>query len=133
MGKKTEVVLASLDKAHVLDVDGALSYYAPDAVYRFGNFPAVTGVEAIRKNLYDTHVDIMKELHAEVVQTWESGDSVIVEMIVRITRTDDKIIEMPCVDVVRLNDKDQIKDLRVYMDMAPFFQGIELPNMPGAR
>jgi hypothetical protein len=133
MGKKLEVVLRSLEAAHELKVDEALSYYAPDAIYRFGNFPAVKGVEAIRKNLYDTHVDIMKSLHVDVVETWEMGNTVIVEMLVRITRTDDRVVEMPCVDVVRLTADDRIGDLRVYMDMAPFFEGIELPNLQGGR
>ncbi len=129
MGKNLDTVLRSLEAAHELKVDEALSYYAPDASYRFGNFPAVTGVPAIRKNLYDTHVDIMKSLHVDVEGTWEVGDTVIVEMVVKITRIDDKVVEMPCVDVARLTADNRIRDLRVYMDMAPFFEGIELPNM----
>ena len=74
MGKNLDVVLSSLEAAHKLNVDGALSYYAPDASYRFGNFPTVTGVPAIRKNLYDTHVDIMRRFtgranHREVQES----------------------------------------------------------------
>jgi hypothetical protein len=133
MGKKLDVVHRSLEAAHKLKVDESLTYYTPDATYRFGNFPAVTGVENIRKNLYDTHVDIMKELHVDIVQDWEIDDTVIIQMLVRITRTDDRVVEMPCVDVVKVTADDRIRDLRVYMDMAPLFEGIELPNLPGGR
>ena len=128
MGKKLEVVQKSLEAAHALRVDESLSYYTKDATYRFGSFPPATGIENIRKNLNDTHVDIMKSLHQEVIATWEIGDTVIIEMLVRITRIDDKVVEMPCVDIIRLTDDDRIRDFRVYMDMGPFLEGIELPN-----
>lgn len=130
MSKRIEIVRRALEAAHAMRVDEVLSYNTEDAYYRFGSFPAVKGIEAIKKNLYDTHLDVMKSLKMEVVQTWEFEDTVIFEMIIRITRIDDKVVELPCVDVIRLSADDKLRDTRVYIDPAPLLAGMELPNAP---
>jgi len=73
---------------------------------------------------------VMKSLKMEVVQTWELEDTVIVEMIIRITRIDDKVVELPCVDIIRLSADDKLRDTRVYIDPSPLLAGLELPNAP---
>jgi hypothetical protein len=130
LSKRIEIVRRALEAAHAMRVDEVLSYNTEDAYYRFGSFPAVKGIEAIKKNLYDTHLDVMKSLKMEVVQTWEFEDTVIFEMIIRITRIDDKVVELPCVDVIRLSADDKLRDTRVYIDPAPLLAGMELPNAP---
>lgn len=130
MSNRIEIVRRALEAAHAMRVDEVLSYNTEDAYYRFGSFPAVRGIEAIKKNLYDTHLDVMKSLQMEVVQTWEFEDTVIFEMIIRITRIDDKVVELPCVDVIRLSADDKLADTRVYIDPSPLLAGLELPNAP---
>jgi len=131
MSRRIEIVRRALEAAHEMRVDEVLSYNTEDAYYRFGSFPPVRGIEAIRKNLYDTHLDIMKSLKVEVLQTWEFGDTVIFEMLIRITRIDDRVVELPCVDVIRLSAEDKLRDTRVYIDPAPLMEGLNLPNAPG--
>jgi hypothetical protein len=131
MSDRIEIVRRALEAAHEMRVDEVLSYNTADAYYRFGSFPPVRGIEAIRKNLYDTHLDIMKSLKVEVLQTWEFGDTVIFEMLIRITRIDDRVVELPCVDVIRLSPDDKLRDTRVYIDPAPLMEGLSLPNAPG--
>lgn len=130
MSSRIEIVHEALEHAHNMRVDESLSYMTKDATYRFASFPAVTGIENIRKNMYETHIDIMKSIKMDVVDTFEVGDTVIFEMIVHITRTDDKVVSLPCVDIIRLTPDNKIRDGRVYMDPGPLFQDIELPNAP---
>jgi limonene-1,2-epoxide hydrolase len=130
MSERTEIVKKALEAAHHMRVDESLSYMTPDATYRFASFPAVTGIDNIRKNLYDTHVDVMKSMEMDVVEIFEVGDTVIFEMVVRIRRIDDRVVELPCVDVIRLTPDNKIRDGRVYMDPAPLIAGLELPNAP---
>jgi hypothetical protein len=130
LSNRIEIVRRALEAAHAMRVDEVLSYNTEDAYYRFGSFPAVRGIEAIKKNLYDTHLDVMKSLQMEVVQTWEFEDTVIFEMIIRITRIDDKVVELPCVDIIRLSADDKLRDTRVYIDPSPLLAGLELPNAP---
>jgi hypothetical protein len=120
------LVKKALFAAHELRVDDALSTNTEDAYYRYGSFPGVQGIAAIRENLMSTHVDFMAKLEMEFLEIFDLGTTVIVEMNLRVHRTDGKIIEMPVVDVVRLTpDKTKIRDMRVYTDPSPLFAGLD--------
>ena len=58
------------------DVDGFVEYFAEDAQFRFGNAPAVSGVEAIGKAVGEFFATIKGMKHT-IRQTWEHPDAVI--------------------------------------------------------
>jgi len=68
-----------------LDVPGSLGYFTDDAVYRFGNYPAATGKEAIAATIKASHLDQITRIAFEIKSTHEQGDAVVVELAINYT------------------------------------------------
>lgn len=107
---------------NVLDVETALSrHYADDASYRYGSFPPVVGKHAIRQATYSSHLDFVKGMAFEVLETWAQGDTVIAELELRHELTDGTTLTLLCTDVVRFAPDGKVRDFRVYIDPSPLF------------
>jgi ketosteroid isomerase-like protein len=101
-------------------VDEFLTYLTEDAEYRFGNYPAAIGKEAIEAAVKANHSDQIKANTFSIKAMWEIDDVVICALDIDYTRTDDSVLTLPCLDVFRLAG-DKIKSMRIYMDATPLF------------
>jgi ketosteroid isomerase-like protein len=102
------------------EIDAYLeTYYADDAVLRFGAAPAVQGKAAIREALGHGHA--RHAMAHTFTRVWTVGDTSICEFAVRYTMHDDgRVVELPSLAILRRRPSDQlIDDMRVYIDPTP--------------
>jgi hypothetical protein len=104
------------------DVPGFLGCLTDDAVYRFGNYPAATGKEAIAATIKASHLDQITRIAFDIKSTHEQGDAVVVELAINYTMVGGKVITLPCLDIFRF-DGDKVKAMLVFMDASPLFAG----------
>lgn len=103
-----------------MDVDGFLGYLTPDATYRFGNYPAAVGKEAIEATVKASHMDQITGIAFDIQNLYEKDDAVICELAINYSLANGKSLSLPCLDVFRLED-DKVKSMQVFMDASPLF------------
>jgi ketosteroid isomerase-like protein len=102
------------------DVDTYVSLFTDDAVYQAANFPPVIGPEGIRQFAAPVMETFSRVSH-DIKAMWEpERDVVIAEVMLTYNRKDGKVINVPCLDVIRLAG-DKIKSLQAYLDLSPAF------------
>jgi SnoaL-like domain len=99
--------------------DNFAAFFAEGATYRFGNFPPIHGRSAIRESSIGFRSRVKSAKH-DIKNLWEIGDTVVSEMEVIYTRHDDKVVVVPCTDVIRFQDE-LFQEMRIYIDMSPVF------------
>ena len=102
-------------------LDDYVSFFAEDALYRFGNYPPIRGRPAIRQAAANFRQRVRGVSHA-VEGMWESGDTVVSEMEITYTRLDGRQVTVPCCDVFRVNG-DKIQEMRIFVDVTPVISG----------
>lgn len=113
---------ASIVKRFLTEVrspDDFAAFFAEDASYRFGNFPPILGRNAIRESSISFRSRVKLARH-DIKNLWEMGDTVVSEMEVIYTRLDDKVVVVPCTDVILLHDG-LFQAMRIYIDTSPVF------------
>jgi ketosteroid isomerase-like protein len=101
------------------DVDAYLACFTEDAEYKAGNFPAVFGHQAIREFAAQI-IPLFNQVEHKVKNSWQNGDTIISEMDLVYHRKDGKVVTVPCVDIVQL-ENGKVKSLRAYLDASPAF------------
>jgi len=96
-----------------------VSYLTEDAVFKFGNGPAVTGRANIEKAVRDFFGSI-KGLHHKILNTWEAGSSVFCEIEVTYTRHDTNKVVLPCLNLFGMQNG-KIKDYKIFIDISPLY------------
>jgi len=105
-----------------MNVPEAMTMFAENAIYQFGNYPAAVGLEQIRQAAAASHMDFIKTCTFDVKNMLEpAGGDIICEMIITYVTTDGRTISLPCADMFRFDDKGLIKELRIFMDATPLF------------
>jgi ketosteroid isomerase-like protein len=99
------------------------AFMTQDVRLQMANMPASTGVEALKAAFAAAATRFASITH--VVQgvwggTWEGGDVVSVEAIVRYGLADGRVVELPCTSTLRLRG-DRIADYRIFIDPGPAF------------
>jgi ketosteroid isomerase-like protein len=105
--------------ASAKSLDDYVSFFTPDAVYRFGNQPPARGRDAIREGAMRFRSKVQRVAH-DVKGMWEVDDVVVCEMEITYTLPDGRTVTLPCCDLFRI-EGDHIRDMRVYMDASPVF------------
>lgn len=101
------------------DTGRFLSCIAPDATFRFGSAPAVSGHDSIRSAV-DGFFTTIAGLHHVVKKTLANGSTLICEGDVTYTRHDDTRITLPFINSF-VTDGGLIVDYRIYIDIAPLY------------
>lgn len=104
------------------DVPGFLACLTDDAVYRFGNYPAATGKEAIEATIKASHMDQITGISFDIQASYEQGDAVVVELAVNYKMVTGNTITLPCLDIFRF-EGEKVKAMLVFMDASPLFAG----------
>ena len=102
------------------DVDRFLSYLSSDCIFRFGNLPAVKGVEAIRE-FVTGFFDSIDSLSHQIEDRWDTSDGLICHGRVSYTRKDGSILAVPFANIFKL-DASGIAEYLVFADTSQLYQ-----------
>ena len=95
------------------------SFLTPDATFRFGNAPAISGHAAIEQAVAGFFASL-KALSHRLIATWEQGDSLALQGEVTYTRHDGSQITLPFANIFRLRDG-LVREYLIYADVAPLY------------
>lgn len=109
-------LFATIDRK---DADGFAAYLTEDARFRFGNAPAAVGRENVRDAVADFFSSI-KGLDHDILDVWDTGETVIVELEITYTRLDEQQVVLPCANVFRMRDG-KVGDYLIFMDISPVY------------
>jgi ketosteroid isomerase-like protein len=101
------------------DASGFSAYLADDAVFRFGNAPAVQGREEIRHAVEQFFASIRHSRH-RLGRVWSTVDAVALEGDVTYTRLDGSEITLPFADTMVLRGT-QLAEYCIYIDITPLY------------
>ena len=101
------------------DVDGMEKLTADDVVLTMGNMPPASGVRAVMDGQREFFGSLQSITH-HFKNTWEIGDTAVLEAVVAYVRQDGRHVDLPCVSVVHRNGE-KVDSVRVYMDAGPLF------------
>ena len=104
-----------------MDPDAFVAHLADDVSFKFGNSDPVIGREAVR-DTWAGFCDGIAGVSHEIVEQWNEEAATIVESTVTYTRKDQSTISLPVVTIYR-GDGELIEDYRIFMDVAPLFNG----------
>ena len=97
------------------DTAAFVEHLTPDASFRFGSAPAVSGRDAVGEAV-DGFFATIAGLSHRVTASMVDGDTLVCEGDVTYTRHDASTITLPFVDVFELDDG-LIADYKIYMDI----------------
>jgi len=104
-----------------MDASRFVTHLTPDGVFRFGNWPAVTGHDAARQTV-GQFFESIHALHHDLLGTWADGDRVFCQGEVLYTRHDGtKVGPLPFFNLFRIRDG-KIAEYLIYADVSPLFQ-----------
>jgi ketosteroid isomerase-like protein len=109
-------VAAALDAG---DVARVLAAMTDDIRLQFGSQEPTVGKEAFSAALEASLASVEGFRH-EILEAWDVGQAVVLEMTVHYRRHDGSSISLPCCNIFRLS-AGRIADYRVYMDIAPVY------------
>jgi limonene-1,2-epoxide hydrolase len=116
----------SIDLAHeaaaaldARDVAKLAAMVTDDIRLQFASQPPVEGKEAFIDAVEASLASVSGFQH-EIIEAWDVGDAVVLEMTVHYRRLDGTSISLPCCNIFRYSGG-LIADYRVYMDIAPVY------------
>jgi limonene-1,2-epoxide hydrolase len=116
----------SIDLAHdaaaaldARDVAKLAALVTDDIRLQFASQPPVEGKEAFIDAVEASLASVSGFQH-QIIEAWDVGDAVVLEMTVRYRRLDGTSISLPCCNIFRYSGG-LIADYRVYMDIAPVY------------
>ncbi len=116
MSRDIAAIFADID---AFDPDKFVAHLTPDAKFRFGNADPVTGRPAVKEGVAGFFSTIDGLTH-HILNVYESGDTVIVQIDVEYRRKDGKSVTVPNADIL-VFDGDLVSDWQIYIDVAPVF------------
>jgi ketosteroid isomerase-like protein len=101
------------------DASGFCTYLTEDAIFRFGNAPAVRGRSAIEQAVRQFFATIRRSSH-RLGRVWSTGAAVALEGFVTYTRLDGSEVTLPFADTMVLRG-DRLAEYYIYIDIAPLY------------
>lgn len=111
-----ESLFAAIDAR---DTARFLEFLSPDAVFRFGSAPAVTGHQAIGEAVGGFFASIAGVKHS-LRMTMRDGETLVCEGDVTYTRHDGSSITLPFANVFELRGS-LISQYKIYADVGPLY------------
>jgi ketosteroid isomerase-like protein len=102
-----------------MDATAFGTFLTEDAVFRFGNAPAVHGRAAIEQAVRHFFASIRRSRH-RLGRVWPGADAVAVEGTVTYTRLDGSEVTLPFADTFVLRGE-RISEYNIYVDIAPLY------------
>ncbi len=109
-------LFASIDD---MDAERFAAHLAPDALFQFGNAPAVRGTEAIVVAVGGFFQAIAGVGH-RLLGHWACGDTTICHGLVTYRRLDGGVVTVPFANVMTM-DGAMAHEYRIFADVSPLF------------
>ena len=104
------------------NVPEAMTLFAKDATYQFGNYPPAVGIDQIKQAAASSHMDFIKSATFDVKNMIEApGGVVACEIDITYGTKDGRSITLPCADLFRFNEQGLVQEMKIYMDASPLF------------
>lgn len=116
MSRDVSGVFAAIDS---LDPDRFVANLTPDAKFRFGNAEDLTGREAIKSAVAGFFSTIDGLTH-HIKNSWDHGDTTIVQIDVDYQRQDGKVVTVPNADIL-VYQGDLVCNWQIYIDITPVY------------
>lgn len=102
-----------------MNAEAFAAFLTEDAVFQFGNWPAVAGRAGAREAVAQFFGTIAGLAH-EIIGIWQDGDVVTCRLQVTYTRRDGGKVGVPAADILQFRGE-QIADYRIYIDITPLY------------
>ncbi|MCW2855487.1 MAG: ketosteroid isomerase-like protein [Marmoricola sp.] len=102
-----------------MNVDGLLSFLAPDGTQTFGNMEPLRGHEQIRE-ANEAFFGTIDSMAHEIVSLWEWDGTIVAQLKATYVRKDGRAVTVPAVTILKESDG-KIVDYQVYVDQSPVF------------
>jgi 4-carboxymuconolactone decarboxylase len=112
-----QVVHAVFAADAALDVEAFLNVLTPDAQFRMGSQPELTGRDAIRP-VVQALFDSVRSLKHQMIELWVSGDRVALRGEVTITLKDGTTSLAPYMNSLLMTENGLVSDYRIHIDMS---------------
>jgi ketosteroid isomerase-like protein len=116
MSRDIAPILAAVD---AMDADKFVAHLTPDAKFRFANADPLTGRAAVKEGVEGFWATIDGLTH-HILNSWDFGDTTIVQIDVEYLRKDGKSVTTPNVDIL-VFDGDLVRDWQIYIDVTPVY------------
>ena len=116
MSRDVAPIFADIDS---FDPDKFVAHLTPGATFRFANADPVTGREAVREAVAGFFATIDGMTH-RILNSWDAGDTTIVQIDVEYQRKDGKTVITPNADIL-IFEGDLVRDWKIYIDVTPVY------------
>jgi len=116
MSRAVAPIFADIDS---FDVDRFVAHLAPDVRFRFANADPAVGRDAVRAGVLAFWATIDGLTH-HILNSWDFGDTTVVQIDVEYRRKDGKTVTVPNADIL-VFDGDLVRDWQIYIDVAPVY------------
>jgi hypothetical protein len=116
MSRDVAPIFADIDS---FDPDRFVARLTPDVKFRFANADPVTGREAVKEAVAGFFSTIDGLTH-RIFNSWDFGDTTIVQIDVEYLRQDGKTVITPNADIL-IFEGDLVRDWQIYIDVTPVY------------
>jgi hypothetical protein len=95
-------------------------YLADDCVLQFGNNPLSVGKDALLQGIDNFWVSI-HGLNHNFINVLGTDNHLVLEAIIDYTKTDDKVLQTPCVTIIERNSGGFAVSIRIFVDITPVY------------
>ncbi|MGV7123145.1 nuclear transport factor 2 family protein [Sphingopyxis sp. 550A] len=105
--------------ADAMDVERFAAYFTHDIVWRYGNSPAVQGIDIVLAQ-YRQISGVVKAVRHDIVGIWRDGDCVTVETLANYFDHHGRHFAFPACNVMQV-EGERFRDVRVFVDNHELF------------
>ena len=116
MSRDVAPLFADID---AFDPDKFVAHLTPDGKFRFANADPVIGRDAVKEAVAGFFSTIDGLTH-HILNSWDFGDTTIVQIDVEYRRKDVKTVITPNADIL-IFQGDLVSDWQIYIDVAPVY------------
>ncbi|KOY84518.1 hypothetical protein AD998_20185 [bacterium 336/3] len=95
-------------------------YLNDDCVLQFGNNPLAVGEDALLQGI-DNFWASIHGLNHNFINVLGTDNLIVLEAVIDYTRTDDKVVQTPCVTIIDRNEKGLATSIRIFIDTTPVY------------
>jgi ketosteroid isomerase-like protein len=108
------------DNIDGMRLDDFVESHTDDVVVKFGNNPPAEGKEQVREAIGQFWT-MISGLEHTFVNVHEAGDTTVLEADIDYTRQDGQVVTVPCASILDRAQDGKVRQLRIYVDLAPVF------------
>jgi hypothetical protein len=116
MSRDVAPIFADID---AMDAGKFISRLTPDVRFRFANADPAIGPAAVKEGVEAFWATIDGLTH-HILNSWDFGETTIVQIDVEYRRKDGKSVTTPNADILVFQD-DLVSDWQIYIDVAPVY------------